>query len=185
MEKANSIIPGGNSLLSKNPDLLLPGGWPTYFTKAKKIFIWDLAKKKYTDVCTMGVGTNILGYANTEIDNQVKRFIDFGNISTLNSPEEVKLGERLLNLHPGLDMVKFARTGGEANAVAIRIARAAQDSKKHKIAICGYHGWHDWYLSSNLDNQKNLDSHLIASLKPNGVPSFLRIVVILLNMEIM
>ena len=173
-KKANSIIPGGNSLLSKNPDLLLPGGWPTYFTKAKKIFIWDLAKKKYTDVCTMGVGTNILGYANTEIDNQVKRFIDFGNISTLNSPEEVKLGERLLNLHPGLDMVKFARTGGEANAVAIRIARAAQDSKKHKIAICGYHGWHDWYLASNLANPKNLDSHLIASLKPNGVPSFFK-----------
>ena len=121
----------------------------------------------------MGVGTNILGYANTEIDNQVKRFIDFGNISTLNSPEEVKLGERLLN-HPGLDMVKFARTGGEANAVAIRIARAAQDSKKHKIAICGYHGWHDWYLSSNLDNQKIWIVILIASLKPNGVPSFLK-----------
>ena len=119
----------------------------------------------------MGVGTNILGYANTEIDNQVKRFIDFGNISTLNSPEDVK-PRKTLNLHPGLDMVKFVRTGGEANAVAIRIARAAQDSKKHKIAICGYHGWHDWYLSSNLDNQKNLDSHLIASLKPNGVPFF-------------
>jgi glutamate-1-semialdehyde 2,1-aminomutase len=173
-KRAKSIIPGGNSLLSKNPDGLLPGGWPTYYSKAKKIFIWDLTKKKYTDVCTMGVGTNILGYANTQIDNKVKHFINCGNISTLNSPEEVQLAEKLIDLHPGLDMARFARTGGEANAIAIRIARASQNKNKHKIAICGYHGWHDWYLSSNLDNQKNLDKHLITSLKPNGVPNFLK-----------
>ena len=173
-KRANSIIPGGNSLLSKNPDFLLPGGWPTYYSKAKKIYIWDLTKKKYTDVCTMGVGTNILGYANTQIDTKVKDSIDCGNISTLNNPEEVQLAEKLLDLHPGLDMARFARTGGEANAIAVRIARAAQNENKHKIAICGYHGWHDWYLSSNIDNQKNLDNHLITSLKPTGVPNFLK-----------
>tara|TARA_A100001234_G_scaffold221482_1_gene237838 strand:+ start:1701 stop:3746 length:2046 start_codon:yes stop_codon:yes gene_type:complete len=173
-KRANSIIPGGNSLISKNPDLLLPGGWPTYYSKAKKIFIWDLLGKKYTDVSTMGVGTNILGYANTYVDRKVKYFVDSGNISTLNSPEEVQLAEKLLDLHPGMEMAKFARTGGEANAIAIRIARAAQNEKKHKIAICGYHGWHDWYLSSNLENTKNLNNHLITSLKPNGVPSFLK-----------
>ena len=173
-KRANSIIPGGNSLISKNPDLLLPGGWPTYYSKAKKIFIWDLAKKKYTDVCTMGVGTNILGYANTQIDKEVKHYVDSGNISTLNCPEEVQLAEKLLDIHPGLEMARFARTGGEANSIAIRIARAAQNKNKHKIAICGYHGWHDWYLSSNLENTKNLDNHLITSLKPNGVPSFLK-----------
>ena len=173
-KRANIIIPGGNSLLSKNPDLFLPGGWPTYYSKAKKIFIWDLNNKKYFDICTMGVGTNILGYANNEVDSKVKHFIDYGNISTLNSPEEVQLAERLLDLHPGLDMAKFARTGGEANAIAVRIARAAQNKNKHKIAICGYHGWHDWYLSSNLDNKKNLDSHLISSLEPNGVPKILK-----------
>ena len=173
-KRANAIIPGGNSLLSKNPESFLPGGWPTYYSKAKKIFIWDLKKKKYTDVCTMGVGTNILGYANTQVDSKVKHFIDFGNISTLNCPEEVMLAEKLLDLHPGLDMARFARTGGEANAIAVRIARAAQNKNKHKIAICGYHGWHDWYLSSNIDNQKNLDNHLITSLKPTGVPSFLK-----------
>ena len=173
-KRANSIIPGGNSLISKNPDLLLPGGWPTYYSKAKKIFIWDIAGKKYTDVSTMGVGTNILGYANTYVDRKVKYFVDSGNISTLNSPEEVQLAEKLLDLHPGMEMAKFARTGGEANAIAIRIARAAQNEKKHKIAICGYHGWHDWYLSSNLENTKNLNNHLITSLKPNGVPSFLK-----------
>jgi len=173
-KRANSIIPGGNSLLSKNPDLFLPGGWPAYYSKAKKIYIWDLTKKKYADVCTMGVGTNILGYANTQIDNKVKYSIDCGNISTLNSPEEVQLAEKLIDLHPGLDMARFARTGGEANAIALRIARAAQNKDRYKIAVCGYHGWHDWYLSSNLDSQKNLDNHLIASLKPNGVPSVLK-----------
>jgi len=173
-KRAKSIIPGGNSLLSKNPDFFLPGAWPTYYSKAKKINIWDLMNKKYTDICTMGVGTNILGYANTEVDHQVKKFINFGNISTLNSPEEVMLAEKLIEMHPGLDMARFARTGGEANAVAIRIARAAQNQDKDKIAICGYHGWHDWYLSSNLDNKKNLDNHLITSLKPIGVPRSLK-----------
>jgi len=171
-KRAKSIIPGGNSLLSKNPDLFLPGAWPTYFSKCKKINIWDLNNKKFTDMCTMSVGTNILGYANKEIDTEVKKFIDYGNISSLNSPEEVRLAEKLLDMHQGLDMVKFARTGGEANAIAIRIARVAQS--KEKIAICGYHGWHDWYLSSNIGNHKNLDNHLINSLKPVGVPKFLK-----------
>ena len=173
-KKAKTIIPGGNSLISKNPDFILPGGWPTYYSKAKKIFIWDLNKKKYTDLSTMGVGTNILGYANTKIDNVVIRSIRNGNISTLNNYEEVELAEKLIELHPGLDMVKFARTGGEACAIAIRIARASQTISRHKVAICGYHGWHDWYLSSNLDDKKNLNNHLISSLDPIGVPSFLK-----------
>ena len=69
-------------------------------------------------------------------------------------------------------MVKFARTGGEANAISIRIARAA--TSKDNVAICGYHGWHDWYLSSNLKNKNNLNSHLIESLNPLGVPKGLK-----------
>lgn len=171
-KRAKAIIPGGNFLLSKNPDFILPGSWPTYFSKCKKISIWDLMKKKYYDFSTMGVGTNILGYANSEIDNKVKKYINFGNISTLNCPEEVALAERLLDLHPNFDMVKFARTGGEANTIAIRIARST--NQKDKIAICGYHGWHDWYLSSNLKNSSNLNNHLANFLEPVGVPNYLK-----------
>ena len=120
----------------------------------------------------MGVGTNILGYANIEIDKEVRNAINNGNISTLNSPEEVYLAQKLIGMHRWAGKVKFARTGGEANAIAIRIARAA--SKNDKVAICGYHGWHDWYLSANLKNSKSLNKHLLKGLKTKGVPKELK-----------
>ncbi len=171
-EKAQKIIPGGNMLLSKNPNLFLPGKWPTYFKKAKGCYVWGIDGKKYIDMSVMGVGTNILGYANKKVDDAVKLAVAQGNMSTLNCTEEVDLAEKLIKLHPWSDMVKFARTGGEANAIAIRIARSA--AKNHKIAICGYHGWHDWYLSANLQNQNNLNEHLLTGLDTAGVPKNLK-----------
>jgi glutamate-1-semialdehyde 2,1-aminomutase len=74
-------------------------------------------------------------------------------------------------MHPWADMAKFARSGGEANAIAIRIARSA--AKNDKVAICGYHGWHDWYLSANL-KKNNLNQLLLPGLSPTGVPKALR-----------
>ena len=167
-QRANNIIPGGTMLFSKNPDLFLPGSWPAYYHKSKGSYIWDLEKKKYLDMSFMGVGTNILGYANPKVDDEVKKVIKNGNMTTLNSTEEVLLGEKLIEMHPWSKKVRFTRTGGEAATVAIRAARAA--TKKDKIAICGYHGWHDWYLSSNLNNTKSLDNHLMKNLKISGVP---------------
>ena len=169
--RANGVILGGNSLLSKNPNLFLPNKWPTYFSKAKGCRIWDLNKKLYYDMSLMGVGTNILGYCNKEVDNAVKNAINNSSVSTLNCVEEVYLAEKLVDLHRWADKVKFARTGGEANALAVRIARAA--SGKEKVAFCGYHGWHDWYLAANLKSKKSLDQHLIKGLNPLGVPKSL------------
>ena len=170
--RANNVISGGNMLLTKNPDFTLPGRWPAYFTKAKGCQLWDLNGKKFLDFYLMGVGTNILGYNNQEVNKEVKKAIDNGNISTLNSYEEIYLAEKLLDMHPWFDKCKFARTGGEANSIAIRIARAA--TGKSKIAICGYHGWHDWYLSANIKNNKNLNTHLLENLKVQGVPKELK-----------
>ena len=167
-KKARQIIPGGTSLLSKNPDLFLPEKWPVYFSKAKGNVVWDLEGNRYKDFSLMGVGTNILGYANKEIDTAVGKIIKKGNMSTLNCPEEVYLAEKLIELHPWSSMARFARSGGEANSIAIRIARAA--TGRDKVAVCGYHGWHDWYLSANLQSKKNLNEHLIAGLSPRGVP---------------
>ena len=93
-------------------------------------------------------------------------------MSTLNCPEEVFLAEKLVEIHPWADMVRLARSGGEANAIAIRIARAA--TGREKVAVCGYHGWHDWYLSANLADNRHLDGHLIPGLEPRGVPRNLR-----------
>ncbi len=171
-EKAKKIIPGGTMLLSKRPEMFLPNEWPAYYSKAKGCEIWDLDNNKYTDVSIMGIGTNILGYGNAEIDAVVNNVVKNGNMSTFNCPEEVYLAEKLIEINPWADMVRFARTGGEANAIAIRIARAA--SGKDKVAICGYHGWHDWYLSTNLGNNEGLAQHLLPGLNPAGVPSHLK-----------
>ena len=170
--KAKKIIPGGSMLFSKRSEQFLPDFWPAYFKKAKGCEIWDLSGKKFIDVSLMGVGTNILGYGNTKVDNAVKKTIRLGNMSTLNCPEEVELAEVLLKLNKWSDSVRFTRSGGEANSVAIRIARAA--SNKEGVAICGYHGWHDWYLAAKLKNKKNLDTHLMQGLMSQGVPNQLK-----------
>jgi len=167
-KRAKRVIPGGNMLLSKRPEMFLPEKWPAYFSKSKGCKVWDLDGNEYIDMSIMGIGTNVLGYGHPEVDEAVMKTVRDGNMSTLNCPEEVYLAEKLVEMHPWADMVRFARAGGEINSVAIRIARAS--TGKDKIAICGYHGWHDWYLSANLNNDENLDGHLLPGLQPNGIP---------------
>jgi len=169
--RAKSLIPGGNMFLSKRPEMYLPNQWPSYFTKSKGCTVKDLEGKSYYDL-TMGVGTNILGYSHPEINRSIKKTIDNGTMSTLNCPEEVDLAQKLINIHPWADQAKFARTGGEANAVSIRIARTY--AKNSKVAICGYHGWHDWYLAANLEKPNNLSEHLLPNLSTTGVPKNLK-----------
>lgn len=171
-KRAKQIIPGGSMLLSKRAEMFLPELWPAYFSKAKGCEVWDLDGNRFIDMSMMGIGTNSLGYAHPDVDKAVHATIDASNMCTLNCPEEVYLAERLVELHPWADMVRFARSGGEANAMAIRIARAA--SGKEKVAFCGYHGWHDWYLAANLQDDKSLNGHLLPGLEPKGVPSTLR-----------
>lgn len=171
-KRARKVIPGGNMLLSKRSEMFLPNLWPAYFSKARGCEVWDLDGNKFVDMSIMGIGTNTLGYGHPEVDNAVRGVVDAGNMSTLNCPEEVYLAERLIELHPWADMVRFARSGGEADAIAVRIARAA--SGREKVAFCGYHGWHDWYLAANLGDEKSLAGHLLPGLAPNGVPAELR-----------
>ena len=171
-KKAKKLIPGGTMLLSKRPEMFLPNNWPSYFSKAKGCEVWDLDNHKYIDMCIMGIGTNTLGYGNDDVDNAVLSAIKNGNMSTLNCPEEVELAEKLIEINPWADMVRFARSGGEANSIAIRIARAAVG--KDNVAICGYHGWHDWYLSANHNKGDDLSSHLLGGLSLKGVPSNLK-----------
>lgn len=170
--KAKKIIPGGTMLLSKRPEMFLPDHWPSYFSKSKGCRIWDLDGRELIDMSIMGIGTNSLGYGNDEVDSAVMETIKKGNMSTLNCPEEVYLAEKLIQINPWADMVRFARSGGEANSIAIRIARAA--SGKDNVAICGYHGWHDWYLSANHNGGDDLSNHLIPGLSPKGVPKNLK-----------
>lgn len=167
-KRAKQVIPGGNMLLSKRSEMFLPEKWPAYFSKAKGCRVWDLDGLEYLDMSIMGIGTNVLGYGHPEVDAVVQQTVAAGNMSTFNCPEEVYLAERLIEMHPWADMVRLARSGGEANAIAIRIARAA--AGRDKVAFCGYHGWHDWYLAANLGDGQNLAGHLLPGLEPKGVP---------------
>lgn len=171
-KKARRLIPGGTQLLSKRPEMFLPDLWPAYYRKAKGCEVWDLDGKRYVDMSYMGIGACILGYADPDVNRSVKATVEKGNMSTLNAPEEVQLAQVLNKIHPWADMSKFARTGGEAMAIAVRIARAK--TGKETVLFCGYHGWHDWYLSANIADNRALDGHLLPGLEPKGVPRTLK-----------
>lgn len=171
-KEALRVIPGGNGLLSKRPQRYAPDIWPTYFSRTKGALVWDLEGRKYVDMAQMGIGTAILGYNDKDVNNAVKEAIDKGINATLNAPEEVYLAKKLLKLNPFAGGVRFARSGGEAMAMAVRIARAS--SGKEKVAFSGYHGWCDWYLAANLSGEGGLSEHLLPGLKPKGVPGGLK-----------
>lgn len=166
--RAKTRIPGGTQLLSKRPEMFLPEQWPSYYSRAQGVEVWDLDGNKYIDMSYNGIGACILGAADPDVDGAVKAAIEAGSMSTLNCPEEVELAELLCELHPWAEMVRYARSGGEAMAIAVRIARA--HTHRDRIAFCGYHGWHDWYLAANLAEERALDGHLLPGLDPAGVP---------------
>ena len=168
-DRAKKYIPGKTQLLSKRPEMFAPGVWPGYYEKAKGQEIWDLDGNKYFDFSIAGIGANILGYADDYVDNRVIERIRNGSSSSFNCPEEIELAELICELHPWGEMVRYSRSGGEAVSIAVRIARAF--TKRDKVVFCGYHGWHDWYLSANISNGDNLSSHLLPGLSPVGVPT--------------
>ncbi len=171
-QKAKGLIPGGTQLLSKRPEMMAPDQWPAYFSRASGCECWDLDGKHYFDMSSNGIGACLLGFGDPDVNDAVKRRIDMGSMCTLNPPEEVELAERLCDIHPWAEQVRLTRAGGESCAVAVRIARATTD--RPAVAICGYHGWHDWYLAANLGENDALRGHLLPGLAPLGVPTELR-----------
>ena len=137
-ERAKTRIPGMTQLLSKRPDMFAPGVWPGYYSKAKGVEIWDLDGNRYIDMSIAGIGANILGYADEDVDTAVHEAINAGASSSLNCPEEIELADLLCTIHPWAEKVRYARSGGESMAIAVRIARAF--TGKDKVAFCGYHG---------------------------------------------
>jgi glutamate-1-semialdehyde 2,1-aminomutase len=171
-ERARRLIPGMTQLLSKRPDQFTAGVWPGYYERAAGCEVWDLDGNRYVDFSIAGIGANVLGYADPDVDGAVRDAISKGVSSSLNCPEEVLLGERLIGLHPWAEMVRYTRSGGEAVTLAVRIARA--HTRRDLVVFCGYHGWHDWYLAANLGEDDALDGQLLPGLEPAGVPSTLR-----------
>lgn len=170
--KAKKLIPGGTQLLSKRPEMFAPDVWPAYYDKAKGCEVWDLDGNRYIDMSIMGIGANILGYADPDVDEAVISAIKNSVSSSLNCPEEVELAELLTTIHPWSDMVRYTRSGGEACALAIRMARAS--TGRDKVLFSGYHGWYDWYLAANIADKDGLDGQLMPGLDPAGVPRSLK-----------
>ncbi|OGD21557.1 MAG: aminotransferase class III [Candidatus Aminicenantes bacterium RBG_16_63_16] len=171
-DRAKAVIPGGTQLLSKRPEMQAPGTWPAYFREARGSEVWDLDGRHYYDLSGSGIGSCLLGYRDPDVTAAVKRRLNLGSMCQLNPPEDVALADLLLEIHPWAEGVRYARTGGEAMSVAVRVARAT--TGRSGVAICGYSGWHDWYLAANLGDHDALDGHLLAGLEPLGVPRELR-----------
>jgi glutamate-1-semialdehyde 2,1-aminomutase len=167
--RAKQILPGGAQLLGKRAEMYLPELWPAYYARVSGCEVWDLDGRRFLDFTMVGIGSSTLGYADPDVERAVIAAVQAGPMCTLNPPEEVALAELLLEVHPWADMVGYARSGGEIMAKAVRIARAA--TGREEIAFCGYHGWHDWYLSVNLSGGDALRGHLLPGLEPRGVPS--------------
>jgi len=174
--EARALIPGGTQLLSKRPEQFAPGVWPPYYREARGCEVVDLDGNRWVDMSISGIGSCLLGYADPDVTAAVIRRVEMGSMSTLNNPEEVDLARRLVEIHPWAQGVRYARSGGESMAMAVRIARAA--TGRDRIAFSGYHGWHDWYLAANLPRGEAgtvdpLAGHLLPGLEPRGVPAAL------------
>jgi glutamate-1-semialdehyde 2,1-aminomutase len=165
--RALELIPGGTQLISRRPTRYANGISPVYAVRARGARFWDVDGHEYIDWVS-GIGAIILGYADPEVDRAVHRQIESGTIYSVNHELEIELAEELVRSIPCAEMVRYAKTGGEACAIAVRIARGV--TGRDKVLFCGYHGWHDWYLAANLPVEANLNTHLFPGIEPIGVP---------------
>lgn len=166
-QRATELIPGATQLISRRATRFAYGVSPVYAARAAGARIWDVDGSEYLDWVS-SVGAIILGYADDVVDAAVKEQIDRGTMYTLNHELEIELADELVRTVPSAEMVRYAKGGGEACAIAVRIARGT--TGRDMVLFCGYHGWADWYLAANLINDGTLDEHLFPGIEPIGVP---------------
>ena len=169
-ERAGELIPGWTQLISRRSSQFAHGNSPIYAQRAKGSRFIDVDENEYIDWVN-AVGAIILGHADEVVDTAVKQQIDRGSLYTLNSPLEIELAELLNEVIPSSEMVRYTKSGGEANALAVRIARGT--TGKDLILFSGYHGWHDWYQSANYLVDPESGTFPFAGIEPIGVPKVL------------
>ncbi|MDE0428294.1 MAG: aminotransferase class III-fold pyridoxal phosphate-dependent enzyme [Caldilineaceae bacterium] len=169
-EQAGELIPGWTQLISRRADQFAHGVSPIYAQRAKGSRFVDVDENEYIDWMS-AVGAIILGHADEVVDGAVKEQIDRGSLFSANNPLELELAEELNATIPSSEMVRYAKGGGDACAVAVRIARGV--TGRDKILICGYHGWHDWYQAANYEADPESGEFPFAGIEPIGVPKAL------------
>ena len=166
--RAEALIPGRTQLISRRSSQFAHGNSPIYAGRAKGARFIDVDENEYIDWVN-AVGAVILGHADDAVDSAVKAQIDRGSIYTLNSALEIELAELLNEVIPSAEMARYTKGGGEANAVAARIARGV--TGRSLILFSGYHGWHDWYQSANYLVDPESGEFPFAGIEPIGVPA--------------
>ena len=166
-DRAKELIAGRTHLFGRRAEMHAYGISPIYSARQQGGYFWDVDGHKYIDF-NMGAGAVLLGHAYPTVVRAVQDQAAQGTGLSINHPLELETAELLAELVPCAEMVRFCKGGGEANAVAVRIARAV--TGRDKVAFCGYHGWHDWYLSANLASESTLSKHLLPGITPRGVP---------------
>lgn len=155
-ERALNLIPAATQTLAKGPGQYVKGVAPKYLVKGKGSHVWDADGNEYLDY-NMGIGTLSLGYAYEKVDEAIKEQLADGITFSLMHPLEVEVAEMISEIIPNAESVRFSKTGADVTSAAVRLARAF--TGRNKILCCGYHGWHDWYISVT-DRNKGIPSQI-------------------------
>lgn len=148
-ERTKNLIPAGTQTLAKGATQYVNGVAPKFLVTGKGARVWDADGNEYIDF-NMGIGPVSLGYNYDRVDNAIKRQLDNGITFSLMHPLEVEVAELINEVIPNAEAVRFSKGGADVTSAAIRVARAY--TGKEKILCCGYHGWHDWYISVTTRN---------------------------------
>ena len=143
-KRSEGLIPANTQTLAKGPTQFIKGIAPKYLQRGKGSHVWDVDGNEFIDY-NMGIGPLVLGYCYDRVDNAIKKQLEDGITFSLVHPLEVKLSEKIREVIPNAECVRFSKTGCDVTTAAVRISRAF--TKREKVLCCGYHGWHDWYIS--------------------------------------
>ena len=145
LRRAESVIPLGTQTMSKHVSQFVGGVSPLFLERGRGAHVWDVDGNELVDF-PMALGPVILGYAEPVVDDAVRAQLDQGITFSLSHPLEAEVAERIIDLCPGVEAVRFAKSGSDVVSAAIRAARAL--TGRDLVLAAGYHGWHDWYIGS-------------------------------------
>ena len=143
-ERSQGLVPAGTQTLAKGPGQYVKGVAPKYLSRGKGAHVWDVDGNEYIDL-NMAIGPLSLGYAYPAVDEAIRRQLESGITFSQMHPLEVEVAELVREVVPGAEMVRYSKTGCDVTTAAVRLARAF--TGKNRVACCGYHGWHDWYIA--------------------------------------
>lgn len=149
LERARKVIPGCAQTISKGPQQYVEGVSPVFLERGEGCRVWDVDGNEYVDM-VQGLLPNILGYAEPRVVEAAHEQLKRGHSFSLPTRLEVDLAEKLCAIIPCAEMVRYGKNGSDATTGAIRVARAY--TGRERVAVCGYHGWHDWYIGSTPRN---------------------------------